>query len=459
MSLSQFYTRYQPVLDFLIEGDPASSKSLKIVDESGGQAAVDRLAASEDFQILASQLMAANPFAAMGRLTDEVRHSNFLAYLLTPWQTHGYGTDVLFGLCPAFRGTASTPPSDPKDIIVLREHVGDEFAVVFDQAIASRDRPGRPDLIVYDPILRRLAIIELKIGSAEGPAQRRRYRQWATEFFAKYYSEGPSWQCNFVFLAKDADAATTVAEGMMNARPFEIATGGSFESDIHEDSVWTMAHYGHVTQVLSSVIDQSPPRAGDQLVKDYLAFLGEHVCPSQGLFSPIVQNLVAEHQTALDAVRQERRKLRQEVITALQPAFEDLGLQITEMNNGHFTGNPYNAVSLSYVRSDDGDLVGWGADATELTWQFSVFVKGSGTALCAELEKADVTRRGTWSERFRYKAQRESAGKRVLTIKLPMPIQQKPYPLTRANLPFLVEHLRMRLRTKAKLHIDQARLG
>ena len=47
--------------------------------------------------------------------------------------------------------------------------------------------------------------------------------------------------------------------------------------------------------------------------------------------------------------------------------------------------------------------------------------------------------------------------KRVLTVKLALPAQQRPFPLTTHTLPMLVDHLRVRLRTQVAEHVQRIR--
>lgn len=275
MSPDNFYTEYQATVDFL-------APFLTKIKAGGASSALPceqlaRLASDTDFIRLTEAFRKPNPFTVMGRLTDEVRHSNFLAYLLTPWESHGLGLDVLFALAPVFRGTSSEPASDARDIIVFREHVADEFSNDHIETLAvgsKKEKPGRPDVIVYDPVLRRAAIIELKVKSDQGKNQLGRYRQWATEYFSRYHGDGAAWRCNLIYLTNLPCTDGLVQGGHLNAIAHEIPVNSTYRSDIDDNAVWTMANYGCMTEVLEPFARDRANSSGAALISDYLAFLG-----------------------------------------------------------------------------------------------------------------------------------------------------------------------------------------
>ena len=53
------------------------------------QSALEQLSVDEDFRQLESQFAEFNIFEAIGVVHQELRHSDFLAFLLNPRQNHG----------------------------------------------------------------------------------------------------------------------------------------------------------------------------------------------------------------------------------------------------------------------------------------------------------------------------------------------------------------------------------
>lgn len=72
--------------------------------ESNGHIGEDSLSAlldDRDFQAIHSRMSRFNLFEAVGAIRGELRHSNFLAYLLSPGRSHGFGARPLVGVLRA----------------------------------------------------------------------------------------------------------------------------------------------------------------------------------------------------------------------------------------------------------------------------------------------------------------------------------------------------------------------
>ncbi len=127
-----------------------------------------------------------NIFTALNAMDYETRHSNFLAWLLDPSETHGFGAKFLEGflsliakkmpdtseatkLSETFRGTGG-----PKAATIMREF-------------------RRADLLVVDRAQRFVCLIENKIHTGEHSEQLTRYRRMVEQEFSGY-------QHLFVFL-------------------------------------------------------------------------------------------------------------------------------------------------------------------------------------------------------------------------------------------------------------------
>lgn len=135
-----------------------------------------------------------NMFEALGVEHQEIRHSRFLAFLLTPSAPHGLGDRLLRSLLVA---AVSNTPNSP----VNRLHA---TLADLDNCDVYVERDNF-DISVHIPILNLLFVIENKIGASEGKDQLKKYRERAENKYSKvkflgcfltpdgYPGEDPSW--------------------------------------------------------------------------------------------------------------------------------------------------------------------------------------------------------------------------------------------------------------------------
>ena len=131
-----------------------------------------------------------NLFEAMGAVRGELRHSNFLSYLLSPSRPHGLGTRPLQLVLR--RLVESMLPAD-RPVSTLELLVGD-----LDDAVVHRERDSI-DLLIEIDALELVVLIENKVGAKAGDGQLERYRRLVE---ARY----PTKRRLLVFLTPDGHA-------------------------------------------------------------------------------------------------------------------------------------------------------------------------------------------------------------------------------------------------------------
>jgi hypothetical protein len=144
--------------------------------------ATDRLIADPDFRILETAFSAFCPFEAMGIVRAEIRHSNFLAYVLNPYRPHGFGTAILEAFLTGIVADAPEVASNLVDAEIRREW-------------------RNIDLLVLLPTSRRTIAVELKIDATQGVGQLARYRH----VVEAYWPQSAGWKHDFIFLTKNAE--------------------------------------------------------------------------------------------------------------------------------------------------------------------------------------------------------------------------------------------------------------
>jgi hypothetical protein len=149
--------------------------------------------------VLADARSEFNLFEAIGAVSNELRHSNFLGFLLDPYGSHGLGSQFLqrFLIRAVAEATRPTP-------ISALELGGLDLS----EATVERET-DQIDVLIIDPSSRLVVVIENKIEAGETGNQLERYVQ---SIGARY----PDWRKLFLFLTVEGDAPS-------NARYLELS--------------------------------------------------------------------------------------------------------------------------------------------------------------------------------------------------------------------------------------------
>ena len=138
-----------------------------------------------------------NIFTALNAMDYETRHSNFLAWLLDPNGTHGFGTKFLNGFLSLI---AKKMPSGI-ETAKLRSILRDKDAL---KGASVRREFKRADLLVVDSARQFACLVENKIHTGEHSEQLTRYRRMVEQQF-------PGYQHVFVFLTLRPEAPSDSA--------------------------------------------------------------------------------------------------------------------------------------------------------------------------------------------------------------------------------------------------------
>jgi hypothetical protein len=204
-----------------------------------------------------------NIFEAAGMHRQEIRHSNFLAFLLRPQESHGLGDAFLKRLLHKALDNASI---DPLPIRPLAVALGD-----FSDALVRREWRNI-DLLVESKNNNLVFVIENKIDSTEREKQ-----------LSKYYStigdEYPNYRKLFSYLTKESDPAS--------------------------DDLWSDISYSDVIDALQEARSRESHLSDDaKLVIDhYVSLVRRNIVPDQDLIEQC-RRLYAQHKDALDLIFQ-----------------------------------------------------------------------------------------------------------------------------------------------------------
>ena len=122
-----------------------------------------------DFNSIYRRMSPFNVFEAVGAVRGELRHSNFLAYLLSPSRPHGLGSRPLSAL---IRSLLMRMPVENRPVMALELLTSD-----LDDAIVYRERDNI-DILIELPSMKFVIAIENKVGSNAADGQLGRYSEY-----------------------------------------------------------------------------------------------------------------------------------------------------------------------------------------------------------------------------------------------------------------------------------------
>lgn len=226
-----------------------------------------------------------NIFEALGIVRQETRHSNFLAWLLDPTQSHQLADSFLkrFLMQSSSRARESGIETiSPIDVDV------------WDLAETEVRREWRNvDVMLINDARNFVCVIENKIHASEHGDQLRRYRQLTNEAY-------PGWSHHFVFLT---------------------ATGEEPSDNAH----YVTVTYDDVCETIEYVQKTKGSAISDELeiaLSHYVAMVRRHIMPNLEL-EELCRRIYSKHRQALDLIFEHRPDLQ-----------SDLQREILEMLKG-----------------------------------------------------------------------------------------------------------------------------
>ena len=215
-----------------------------------------------DFHEIHQQMSPFNLFEAVGAVRAELRHSNFLAYMLSPSRPHGLGVKPLAGV---LRALLARVPAPQRPIMLLEVIAGE-----IDDAIVYRER-GNIDILIELPSLRGVVAIENKVDAKAAEGQLDRYRKYLKYAF-------PDHRRLLVFLTPDG-------------------------SDPGHDGFFAFgyADLADIFQSLTTDTREPVPEDTQLIVRHYVEMVRRHIVQEDRL-SALAMALYERHKEAFDFI-------------------------------------------------------------------------------------------------------------------------------------------------------------
>lgn len=280
-----------------------------------------------DLERLEALLDQFNIFEAIGAVRQEVRHSDFLAFLFNPQQNHGLGDIFLKRLLQkvlsseGMTGVAISPIDldiwSLDEVQVLREW----------QNI---------DILLLDEPHHLAVIIENKIDSSEHSNQLQRYRKNVDEHY-------PGWRVIGLFLTPDGEEPS--------------------------DERYLSVDYGLICQLLEGVTQSRASTLGPDVltaITHYTQMLRRHIV-AESEIAELCRRIYQKHQRALDLIyehRPDRQGVIREVLESLIQETTGLALDSASKGYIHFVVQEWDVPALLAGK-------GWTASGRMLLFEFN----------------------------------------------------------------------------------------
>lgn len=219
---------------------------------------------SNDLERLEGQLADFNLFEAIGAVRQELRHSDFLSFLLDPNGNHGLGDKFLKRFLERVLFEAPQQPINPVEIDVSD----------FYDAEIRREWRGI-DIFIYSESVGLVCVIENKVDSGESKGQLARYRETALEEF-------PTARQLLAFLTPDGREPS--------------------------DPSFIPVSYSDIADIVIAICEMSGSTLGADVVtslRHYITLLRRHIVVDSEV-ADLCQKIYRKHKRALDLIFEHR---------------------------------------------------------------------------------------------------------------------------------------------------------
>lgn len=256
------------------------------------------LVEDDDFRMLEREFDRFCPFEALGMVRSEVRHGNFLAYLLDPRRPHGFHSEILRAFLLALSRTTSSATGS------FRLRPLDVHLMDIEQAEVRREWRNI-DLLIVLPSEKIVMPIELKIDSTQSPDQLQRYRR----IVENEWLRDQGWRHLNVFLTKHDEAPLDADQ-------------------------WHPLRMGDLVNELEPIATTNGSSVASESLRAYLRMLRRHHLEDERL-EEIARRLWSRHREALEFLADRRPDAIGNLFDALKDrrgelakALSELGLQV-----------------------------------------------------------------------------------------------------------------------------------
>jgi hypothetical protein len=252
---------------------------------------------NKDLEELEAKIARFNIFEAIGMVRQEIKHSNFIHFLLNPSEKHQLRDLFLKKLLTSVFLDAEDVPLDPLEIAISN----------FNDAEVRREWKNI-DLLIYSPSNRLVCTIENKVDSSEGFNQLKKYE----EVIEREFSD---CQKVFIFLTKEGDSASKAG--------------------------WLSLSYSTLADVTEVICDERKSSIHADIyvsMRHYIDLLRRHIV-SQSDIAELCRKIYKQHRQAIDLIYEHRPDLRSDIEEFLgqliEQSSQDKNIEKDDSNQRH----------------------------------------------------------------------------------------------------------------------------
>lgn len=230
---------------------------------------LDLIEGLKQFETLDCFPGAFNVFEAVGMIGQEIKHSNFLAFLLDPNQKHPFGDVFVRSLLMQAARNSSDKTFSPLEVALQGYSDLEVYREWHDQQISKR----KIDIVMVSRKNRAVYVIENKVGATESKDQLSDYR-----VCIERHADFDGYEKRYVFLTPDASEPS--------------------------DSIWATIDYDFIVLAVEDLLKTYAGKLSDglqQILKDYVTLLRRYVVEDYKL-KEACQRIYELHKTALDLI-------------------------------------------------------------------------------------------------------------------------------------------------------------
>lgn len=309
------------------------------------------LVEDEDFIALDARYHKTNVFQVVGMGSQEIRHSNFIAWLLNPAESHGLGDSFMKVLLTRLFAIAGG--SDAEQVGAASAFAGISLAVLGDLSSlnVARETESNIDILAWTSAQDLVVCIENKVWSGIGSGQLDKYQTYVESRFSSY-----------------------------KHRIYVLLTPEGYEvpPDMAADpALWLPLSYNDVRMCLTALLARTDDEKTSMLINDYIDLLEREGIVDTPEVDAIVNRLYKKYQDVFDLVANRQNNAQNAITAVLRKTYCDLlDHMVSEgvllRDEGHSSAsyiNFHTARMDEYLSSASNPGVGsWGTGAAYQYW-------------------------------------------------------------------------------------------
>ena len=246
---------------------------------------------NKDLEKLESLIANFNIFETIGAVRQELRHSDFLSFILNPSEKHSLGDGFLKHFLKQILVNLKDPPINAVEI---------DVANLSDSEVRREWR--NIDILVHSPSNKLVCAVENKVGSQEHTDQTKRYRETLSQEF-------PDHEHVLIFLTPEGDQS--------------------------KDPAWIPCSYSQIADLVDEICNAYKSTIGtdiNTLMRHYSDAIRRHVVSSSEI-AELCRKVYRRHKGALDLIFEHRPDLQMELFDYLKSLISESGSHGIELDH------------------------------------------------------------------------------------------------------------------------------